>query len=881
MTDRYEQGTRRPPRERLLARLNGDSIWLHGLAALVIAALVAISFSVLWQGRSEIIEQSERNVGNLELAVRQDVLHTFDLYKLSMQAAAEQSVRNNFQNLSASIGQDILFRRLGGMRVLDATGAVRFDSSGRAPTRNYADRGYFEFHRRDPSTDFYVSRPLRRGSDGAWLIVITQRISWPNGDFAGVVAASIEVAYFQTLFDKLMIGNHGTIFLVRSDGIMLAPTADSVAVIGDDIRKGMIFQHILRSPHEFYLAASPHYGSWKTYTHSKLPDLPIYLSVALDISDLYATWFRKLLATVGVVGVLVVAVGVLTLLWRKRERDLRLQFNRFRTALNKMPHGVSMFDADQKLIVCNDRYGDIYGLSEEHLRARAALPDLVRRRTKNIFASEQSAETYLADRRSSLAGKPGERRIYEYPDGRVIAVSHEPMEDGGWVSTHEDITERQRFEQQITHLANHDPLTGLPNRLHLHQRLETLLAHGGGDADLAVLYLDLDGFKSVNDTFGHAVGDRLLQEVADRLRNSVREGDIVGRLGGDEFAILVLARDPQLSSSVLARRIIQSFYSPFTIDGTVCSLAVSIGVALAPKDGADSDALFRCADLALYQAKNEGRGRYCFYAAELNVRLQERRALEADLRLAIQRHELQLHFQPIVALDDGRPVGFEALLRWTHPTKGLIPPTDFIPVAEESGLINEVGEWVLAKACETAVGWPSNIRVAVNISTMQFRNDDFAQQVQQVCERTGLDFRRLELEVTESVLVRDTPGVLATLKRLRAQGVRMALDDFGTGYSSLSYLRAFPFDKLKIDRGFVAELASSDDSRAIIRAIVALGRALALDVTAEGIETEEQLAILRGEGCREGQGYFFAKPMPEAAVGAFLEAQPHERDHAA
>ena len=434
----------------------------------------------------------------------------------------------------------------------------------------------------------------------------------------------------------------------------------------------------------------------------------------------------------------------------------------------------------------------------------------------------------------------------------------------------EHLAARQKLEAQLTHMAHHDGLTGLPNRILFRQEMERELARARGGEAVAVLCIDLDHFKRVNDTLGHAAGDALLQGAADRLRACVRETDIVARLGGDEFAIVQLQADQPRAATVLAERLIADLSRPFDIEGHQVVVGASVGIALAPSDGTEADQLMKSADMALYRAKADGRGVLRYFESEMDAKMQARRALELDLRKALVEHEFELFYQPIVDLQSNRVSGFEALLRWNHPTQGLISPADFIPIAEDMGLITPLGEWVLRQACREAAGWPERVKVAVNLSPAQFKSKALALVVTTALADSGLAPDRLELEITESVLLQDNDTVRGILHQLRGLGVRISMDDFGTGYSSLSYLRSFPFDKIKIDQSFVRDMGQHDDSIAIVRAVAGLGRNLGMSTTAEGVETNEQLGRLRQEGCTEVQGYLFSRPLPASEVPRLL-----------
>ena len=440
-----------------------------------------------------------------------------------------------------------------------------------------------------------------------------------------------------------------------------------------------------------------------------------------------------------------------------------------------------------------------------------------------------------------------------------------------------DITERKRAEARLAFMAQHDGLTGLPNRSLLRQQMDDLLLHTRRSAEkVAVLVLGLDNFKTVNDTLGHGVGDKLLRGVAKRLRSTLREEDVLARLNSDEFAIVQSGVTRPEDAVLLARRLLETIGDPYLLDGHSVVIGASIGIALSPGDGDESERLLKNADMALSRAKNDFRGTFSFFEAEMDARAQARRKIEIDLRDAIQNDLLRPYYQQLVDLSTGRITGFEALVRWPHPVRGMISPGEFIPVAEETGLINAVGGLMLRRACMDAAGWPDDVRVAVNLSPLQFRVGNLLSLVMDTLKQTGLAATRLELEITETLLLDKSSQVLATLHALRSLGVRISMDDFGTGYSSLSYLRSFPFDKIKIDQSFVRDLGANRDAQAIVRSIISLGKGLGATITAEGVETEAELSCLRNERCQEGQGFLFSRARPNAEIVSLLQAQRGE-----
>jgi diguanylate cyclase (GGDEF)-like protein len=560
------------------------------------------------------------------------------------------------------------------------------------------------------------------------------------------------------------------------------------------------------------------------------------------------------------IGAMAAAVEV----FRANALELRRTNLRFDAALNNMSQGLVMFDGGERLVVANARLCEVLQVPAGSLVQGMAFRDtLAVGMAAGHYPGRTLDEIYAERRRAAASAASFE----EERGGRVVAVTSRPMADGGCVFTLEDIAERRCAEERIAHMAHHDALTGLPNRVLFRQRLDEALDRAGRGEGFAVLGLDLDRFKEVNDTLGHPVGGALLRAVTERLRAALRATDTVARLGGDEFAVVQSPVHAPQEAAALAQRLAAGLAAPFDVEGHQLVVGASIGIAVAPGDGDDPDLLLQHVDLALYRAKAAGRGAYAFFEPAMDARVRERRALEMDLRRALAAGEFELHYQPVVDARSRRPTGFEALLRWNRPGQGLVLPGLFVPLAEEIGLIAAIDGWVLGRACADAAAWPGGQRVAVNLSAAQFRSPGLADAVAATLAAAGLPPERLEIEITETAMLRDTQETLATLHRIRALGVSVAMDDFGTGYSSLGYLRRFPFDRLKIDQSFVRGLGPGpDDGGAIIRAIVGLCAGLGIAVTAEGVESEAQMARLVDEGLSEVQGYLFSRPVPAAEV---------------
>jgi len=664
------------------------------------------------------------------------------------------------------------------------------------------------------------------------------------------------------LADALENSQEGVVVVDANDGIVLAnaQAADFLGVSPSLLKPGtplIRLQPALQATGDAGRILMARHGNSSATTEVAMPD---------------GRWLRISRSPTRDQGFIVLCSDISRL--KTQESSLRETNLLLDAALENMTQGLCLYDAQNRLEVFNRRYLEIFGLPPDRIKPGISFREVLEIAVACNNHPDKTVDQLMVERAPIFSESSVGPLMIEFGDGRVVSCLSSPTADGRMVVTYEDVTERRQAEAKIMHMARHDALTNLPNRMLFRDKMEQALDRG---EKLAVMFLDLDRFKGVNDSLGHPVGDALLCAVTERLQRVVRGIDTVARLGGDEFAIVQSSARPT-DASELAAELIETFSEPFEVHGHQVVIGTSIGIAMAPADGNEPDQLLRNADMALYRAKAEGRGTYHFFQPEMDAQMQERRRLELDLRKALIANEFELYYQPIIQVATGEVGGFEALIRWNHPERGLVPPNAFIPVAEEIGLIVPLGEWVLRRACMDAAAWPSKLSVAVNLSAVQFRNPMLALSVVSALGQSGLSASRLELEITETVLLQDDRAVLDTLHQIRDLGVRICMDDFGTGYSSLSYLRSFPFDKIKIDRSFVSELGKENDCVAIIRAVTRLGSSLGMTTTAEGVETEQQLEILRAEGCVQVQGYLFSRPKPLKEIPTMLrELRPRIR----
>ncbi|TPG59676.1 EAL domain-containing protein [Roseomonas nepalensis] len=755
-----------------------------------------------------------------------------------------------------------------------------------APPTELGDREYFRLLR-DGGQDWVIGPPVHNRGTGTWSIHLARRISGPDGSFFGAAVGVVELAYFESFYRELALGPETSVALFRTDGTLIARYPDAGSSVGRDFSASPQFRSTLAAPDGAAVRmASAVDGRERLVSARALAGHPLRVHVGTTTEAALAGWREQGINLIIGCGLLLLLIGVtLAAAARKaeaeqaalaerlrRESELAAQDARFRMAVEGMSQGLWKFSAESRLELANHNCARIIGYPRGALRPGATFEEL--------RAASGKARPVLDRLATFVEARQGGAFVQDLEDGRAASVVYQPAPDGSWVVTFEDVTERRAAEARVEHMARHDALTGLPNRLALHDRLGHAVAEAAArGTPAAVLYMDLDRFKEVNDTLGHPVGDALLKAASARILANVRgaRGDMVARLGGDEFAVVVALdeegeRPVNTEVAALARRLIGVLSEPFDIEGHQVVIGSSIGVAVLPQDGTTSDEVLKHADLALYRAKQDGRGRARFFKREMDQQAQERRQLELELRRALHAtpEVFEVHYQPVIAVETRAPTGLEALLRWRHPERGFIPPAQFIPLAEEIGLIVALGELALRRACADAAGWAPGLRVAVNLSPIQFRDPRLVEMVAEALADSGLPAGRLELEITEGVLLHQTEATIATLHRLKDLGARIAMDDFGTGYSSLSYLRSFPFDKIKIDRAFVRDLGTSPDDAAIVSAVTGLCERLGMASTAEGVETEEQFRRLEAERCTEVQGYLFSRPVPSSEVPRVL-----------
>jgi diguanylate cyclase (GGDEF)-like protein len=856
-------------------------------------------------------DQAERAMEAVELVqtaiqerLESDGIRTADAYRRRMSsAAAHEDLRTRGQMLP----------QLDTIAIIDADGNVintsRPDFIDAAPV-NIADRPFFDDQKTHADRTTVVSAPVKTRTTGQWTVYISRQIRSPDGVFLGVIQGGLELTYFEYLYRSVLPGPASSIALYRQDGFLLARYPHIDPSMAMNLANSKYFQVLKVTGANSIVVREIGLvdGRERLIVGRSLGHHPVLVIVTNTIRSILAEWRQQAAYLIGsaiMLELVVAAVGMLMLrhlrsqrmlneaqiattaaqaarlgaegelaVARERERadrELGIQNVRFEAALSNMSQALCLFDANDRLVIANTRHSEMFGIPASRLTPGASMDTLLARADSETNLSSTDVDAMRNSIQQLKANGKRVAFVRKLTDGRSLAVNFVPVENEGWLVTYEDITERQLAAAKITHMAGHDALTGLPNRVLFRDKLSEAVARSRRGEPCAVLYIDLDHFKAVNDTLGHPFGDVLLQDITRRLKSEIRETDTVARLGGDEFAIVQSSVDQPQDATALATRLIDVLGAPYELEGQQVLIGTSIGIALVPADGDDPDQILKNADMALYRAKADGRGRYCFFTPEMDARMQARRTLEIDLRKALTAGEFEMFYQPLINLKTGAVTGFEALMRWFHPRRGMVAPIDFIPLAEEIGLLVPLGEWALRRACFDAADWPATVKVAVNVSVTQFTSGTLVEDVAAALAASGLDPGRLELEITESVMLDEAETTMLMLHKLRNLGVGIAMDDFGTGYSSLSYLRLFPFNKVKIDQSFVAGLGKGGDCDAIVASVTDLCDALGMISLAEGVETEDQLRRLRAANCGEAQGYLFSRPRPAEEVAAMCE----------
>jgi diguanylate cyclase (GGDEF)-like protein len=901
---------------RLGGRVSRGAALTHGAVLLIAAAVFAIGLTV-WNMRQGALAVAQANADSLAAVLAEQTarsLQAVDIVMLDVQDSVSALGVTSPEDFRRVLSTESVYRflrsraervpQVDSVALIGADGTRVNHSLGWPVTpANLSDRGYVRHLSTVNDPDLVVSEAAASAAASGRTIYLARRLNGRGGAFLGVVLAAMPLRAFTGFYASISPPDE-SLMLLRRDGTVLARHPDTTRSIGEKMPAASPWYALVAQGGGHYTAPADLYGVARLVAVRPLRGYDLVVDVAMPYDMALTRWWRTAtlvaLGTTGAAGVLLLLLSMLRrqLLrlehWRAalrvrngelaqiadalRESETRLaaKSHELATTLASMDQGLLMVDAQGVVAVCNARAIELLNLPPELMAERPFLTTLVASQAGDgILAlmgeALQMSVPPTASLGASLAPSPLQSGEHTLSNGHIVEMRCVPLAGGGVVATFDDITARRHAEQQVAFMARHDVLTRLPNRAAFVERLEQAIADAGRGSLAAVLCLDLDHFKEVNDTLGHPVGDGLLRAVADRLSACVRQVDTVARFGGDEFAVVQANPERAEDVGLLARRIIEVLSLPYQLDDHQVVVGASIGIALIPGDGADPDTLLKNADIALYRAKSDGRGVWRFFAPAMDARLQERRRLELDLQHAMTHQEFELFYQPLIDVAQHRICGFEALLRWHHPTRGLLESKQFVTLTEEMGLIVPLGEWALREACREAATWPDDMKVAVNLSPVQFRYRDLVHTVAAALEESGLPARRLDLEITETVLLQNSEEVIATLHGLRALGVRISMDDFGTGQSSLSYLRSFPFDKIKIDQSFVRDFPDSADAAAIVRAVARLGSSLGMATTAaEGVETNEQLARLRAEGCTEVQGYLFSQPRPASEVPELL-----------
>lgn len=859
----------------------GPVFWVAFYGAALILAIALGTSLMISSVRDREITRTEKELESTVRLLAKQIdgnIENFEAVPKSVAGylASRSNTPEQFNDLASSESLHRLLREklsdstdFAGVNVFYADGQF-LNSSERwpVPSLNLSDRNFFKLFKSEPNNSPVLIQLVdSRVSQGS-TIVFAQRVSSSNGSFLGVVTRSISPDKFESFFSTILLAD-SALGLLHRDGSLLA----SYPHFDETVAKHFFdSQLIAEASTDGHATAQLEFdGQSQLGSAWSLEHYPIYVVASKKSSVVLEGWSRETRTLVGAAVLAAMVVGIMLI---AIVRYLREQHRRLNIAVSNMAQGLLLYDASERLILCNQQFRDMFRLSPEIVTPGCTLRDIIQHR-KATGTLIGDVDEYCEKVREGC--KSGRITLSETPDGRWMQIVNKPVDGGGWVSTIEDVTERHRNEERTIRLASYDTLTELPNRALLRSHLGRELEKCSPDEQVAVLFLDLDEFKVVNDTLGHQVGDELLRSVARCLQSCAGPNEFVARLGGDEFAVVVAGVSTESQIAGVVHRIYEAVRRSHECASHQLSIDTSIGIAFAPIHGSTCDEILQNADLAMYDAKSSGKRTHRLFEPQLEKKAKDRRQLETDLRTALESGSIDVNYQPIVDLQTNEIVGCEALARWTHAERGYVSPVDFIPVAEQSGLIDELGEYVLKAACMEAVTWPKAIKLAVNVSPAQFKSGIFALKVVAALAESGLSPQRLELEITEAVLIGDDEAALKILHELKSIGVRVALDDFGTGYSSLSYLRRFPFDKIKIDRSFISGLTEEDSSSAIVRAVVAMATEHKMVTTAEGVETEQQREVLRDLNCSEMQGFLFSKARTGAEIMQMMVRDESDR----
>ena len=874
--------------------------------AIIIAAIVAANAIIIAQLHQTTLRETQNDLLRQSLVLAEVVERTYQSVDLALASVAEKTVLavepdGNIQQLTNEAYHVLLKETLSGLPQIDTLGFV--DAEGfrlnhsrdwPSPKIDLSYREYFQAIKRDPKITSFVTQPMQGSASGAWVVVLARPVVTNNGELLGVVFASTFMKYFEELFRSTALGEGYAATLMRQDGKLLAryPVAGQIGTVVP----ATILKTVLQSRSGVSRSISPIDGQARIAAAHRVENYPLVVVATRNEAAAFASW-RATAITMGLaacimISIIIIAACLIGRSWKQQERLNKasaalVESDKIRTVaeaelvrrraeyeldetkrflhsiIANIPIAVVVKDArTRKIVLVNRAFETMLDLPESALVGTTVF-DVYGNKSAE-FVDEGDNETL----RSSKGVNYSEYEVQTPTGGtRIHATNRIVIRDAQGnakylVAVIDDVTERRKAEQRISFMAHHDALTGLANRVAVMQKIEEAAARHRRSGDpFSVLLMDLDRFKNVNDTLGHSAGDALLREIAARLKTLLRETDVLARLGGDEFAIILVSETEQCgAASTLAKRIIEVIAKPVHLDRNEVNIGTSIGIALAPEHGTDPDSLLKMADMALYAAKSGGRNGYRFFDPDIGAAANARQELENELRHAIQQDELELYYQPIIDAKSQKISAAEALVRWRHPTKGTIFPDKFIPLAEETGLIAQICEWVLRTACSDAVCWPVDVKVAVNLSPVQFQNANVSDIVTSALAETGLPPQRLELEITETALLESKAECLPALTQFKNLGIAIALDDFGTGYSSLSHLTMFPFDKIKIDKSFTQNLTKRAECAAIISATLTLANSLNIATTAEGVETVEQCRLLRMAGVTSLQGYLFKRP---------------------